>query len=66
MLHYYLGYFYDKLGRPDLAQAHLRAASAAIPDYCFPNSLDDLVVLESALVANPGDAQAHYYLGNLL
>jgi len=66
MLHYYLGYFYDKLGRPDLAQAHLRAASAAIPDYCFPNNLDDLVVLESALVANPGDAQAHYYLGNLL
>src|SRR5258707_11230182 len=64
MLHYYLGYFYDKLGRPDLAQAHLRAASAATPDYCFPNSLDDLVVLESALVANPGDAQAHYYLGN--
>ena len=66
MLHYYLGYFYDKLGRPDLAQAHLRAASAATPDYCFPNSLDDLVVLESALSANPGDAQAHYYLGNLL
>src|SRR5258706_9242690 len=66
MLHYYLGYFYDKLKRPDLAQAHLRAASAATPDYCFPNNLDDLIVLESALAANPGDAMAHYYMGNLL
>jgi len=66
MLHYYLGYFYEKLGRPELAQAHLRAASTATHDYCFPNSLDDLVVLESAIAANPGDAKAHYYLGNLL
>ena len=66
MLHYYLGYFYEKLGRPELAQAHLRAASMATPDYCFPNSLNDLVVLESAIAANPGDAKAHYYLGNLL
>lgn len=66
MLHYYLGYLYDKLGRPDLAQAHKQAGSAATPDYCFPNSLDDLVVLESAVAANPSDAMAHYYLGNLL
>ena len=66
MLYYYLGYLYEKLGQPDLAQAYLRAASVATPDYCFPNSLDDLVVLESAIAANPGDAKAHYYLGNLL
>jgi tetratricopeptide (TPR) repeat protein len=66
MLHYYLGYFYEKLGRLELARAHLRTASTATPDYCFPNSLDDLVVLESAIAAHPGDAKAHYYLGNLL
>ena len=66
MLHYYLGYHYEKLGRAELAEAHLQEARAATPDYCFPNSLEDLVVLESALAANPGDAKAHYYLGNLL
>ncbi|GAC1343758.1 MAG: DUF5107 domain-containing protein [Ktedonobacteraceae bacterium] len=66
LLHYYLAYLYAKLERPDLAQAHQQAASAATPDYCFPNSLDDLLVLESAIAANPGDARAHYYLGNLL
>src|SRR5260370_30373978 len=66
MLYYYLGYLYEKLGQPDLAQAYLRAASVATSDYCFPNSLDDLIALERAIAANPGDAKAHYYLGNLL
>ena len=66
MVHYYLGYLYEKLGRLELAQSERQAASAANPDYCFPNSLDDLIVLESAIAANPDDAKAHYYLGNLL
>src|SRR6266550_3750395 len=65
MLHYYLGYFYEKLGRPELAQAHLRAASTATPDYCFPNSLDDLVVLESAIASTPVDARVFYELDQL-
>lgn len=66
MVHYYLGYCYRQLGQTELAQAHEQAGSQAKPDYCFPNSLDDLLVLESALAANPLDAKAHYYLGNLL
>ncbi|HEY7419586.1 MAG TPA: tetratricopeptide repeat protein, partial [Ktedonobacteraceae bacterium] len=66
MVHYYLGYLYEKLERPDLAQFHRRAGSTATPDYCFPNNLDDLIVLERAIAAHPGDARAHYYLGNLL
>jgi tetratricopeptide (TPR) repeat protein len=66
MVHYYLGYFYEKLKSADLAQAYRQAGSAASADYCFPNSLDDLFVLESAIAANAGDAKAHYYLGNLL
>ena len=66
MLHYYLGYLYEKLGQADLAQVHLSAADVATPDYCFPNSLDDLIMLEYALTANPHAAKAHYYLGNLL
>ncbi len=66
MLHYYLGYLYEKLGNFTLAQAYRQAASTASPAYCFPNSLDDLLVLETAIAAHPDDAKAHYYLGNLL
>ncbi len=66
MLHYYLDYFYEKLGCSDIMQEHVQAANAVTADYCFPNSLDDLIVLERAIDTNPGDAMAHYYLGNLL
>ena len=66
MVHYYLSYFYEKLGRSDLTLSHRQAARNASPDYCFPNSLDDLIVLEHAIAADANDAKAHYYLGNLL
>ena len=36
------------------------------PDYCFPNRLEELIVLETAIAARPNDARAPYYLGNLL
>ena len=41
-------------------------ARAAPPTYCFPHRLRELQALEAALAANPDDARAHYYLGNLL
>src|SRR5258706_11458094 len=40
MLHYYLGYFYQKLEHPKIAQVHRRAARTAPLDYCFPHTLD--------------------------
>ena len=66
MVYYYLGYFYEKMGHAELARFYRQAGSAASADYCFPNSLDDLLVLESAIAANASDARAHYYLGSLL
>ncbi|MDO8544447.1 MAG: DUF5107 domain-containing protein [Opitutaceae bacterium] len=49
------------------AAAEARAiARAASPDYCFPARLEEICVLEAALLAEPGDARARYYLGNLL
>ena len=36
------------------------------PDYCFPARLDEIAILEAAVRANPRDARAPYYLGNLL
>jgi tetratricopeptide (TPR) repeat protein len=35
-------------------------------DYVFPFRVETVKVLEAAMQANPGDARAPYYLGNLL
>ncbi|WP_339819449.1 DUF5107 domain-containing protein [Paenibacillus sp. FSL R7-0216] len=64
MLHYTLAYAHERAGRGELAALHRQAGAAAPADYCFPNSLTDLLVLQSAIVADPSDAKAHYYLGN--
>ena len=45
---------------------HLVAAEASSPDYCFPARLEEIRVLQHAIAANPRDARAAYYLGNLL
>lgn len=64
MLHYALGYIYERAGEPELAQLYRKAGNAAAPDYCFPNSLFDLLVLENAALADPMDDKALYFLGN--
>jgi tetratricopeptide (TPR) repeat protein len=66
MSHYTLGYLYEQTGDPKKAKIHREAAQAAISDYCFPNSLFDLIVLQSAVTARQEDDKAHYYLGNWL
>jgi tetratricopeptide (TPR) repeat protein len=48
------------------ARRHLSAAAKASPDYCFPARLEEIHVLRFAIAANPRDARAPYYLGNLL
>ncbi len=47
------------------AEAYRRAAETA-PDYCFPSRLEDLLLFEKAIAANPKDARAAYYVGNWL
>jgi len=66
MVYYYLGYFAEKQGRGEQAAGYYRQAAAAASDYCFPFQLEAGDALRAAIQANPGDARAHYYLGNLL
>lgn len=49
----------------EAARALLDAAARS-PLYCFPNRLEDILVLEYAVRTNPLDSRAPYYLGNLL
>ena len=66
MMFYALGQFAENLGEAESAAKYRARGAAASPDYCFPARIEDMLALESALRANPGDARAHYYLGNLL
>jgi tetratricopeptide (TPR) repeat protein len=65
LVHYTLGWLYQKLGDSKSALKEFKLAAALPPDYCFPSRLEEIVILESAMCANPADARAPYYLGNL-
>jgi tetratricopeptide (TPR) repeat protein len=54
------------LGNHGLAEHHLEAAVDASPDYCFPNTLDHLDLLQYAIKLRPDSSRFNYYLGNLL
>ncbi len=66
LVHYYLGYLYDRLGDPEGADRRFRKAAEMSPDYCFPFRLETGGVLREALRRQPEDARAWHYLGNLL
>ena len=66
MIFYALGYFDEILGDTTRARAAYSEAARATPDYCFPNRIEELLILETAIVINPTDSRAKYYLGNFL
>ncbi len=66
MIHYCLGYAYAKQGRAEQALAAYGRAAKMPIDFCFPFRLEEMEILQAALCANPDDARASYYLGNLL
>lgn len=62
---YYLGWLCGQSGADKAAAAHYRRAAQMPRDYCFPARIEEIAILEAALRANPRDAAASYYLGNL-
>jgi tetratricopeptide (TPR) repeat protein len=64
MVLYYLGHFAGLMQDSVAASQWYTKAAAAHPDYCFPNRMEDVPVLQAALAAHAHDAKAHYYLGN--
>lgn len=65
LIAYYQGFYQLKNGSAELAGKYFHEAAQASPDYCFPQRLEELEILESALKINPQDSKAWYYLGNL-
>ncbi len=55
-----------QLGAAEASEQAFSEAAAVSTAYVFPNRLEELQVLESAVAANPHDSRAPLYLGNLL
>jgi tetratricopeptide (TPR) repeat protein len=66
MVYYYLGDFAERLGATAKAADYRRVATAVAPTYVFPFQSEAIGVLQRAIVADPSDSRAPYYLGNLL
>ncbi|RXK56583.1 DUF5107 domain-containing protein [Oleiharenicola lentus] len=65
LIGYYRGWLLHRLGRKSESRRTLRAAAQASPDYCFPARPEEIAILQHAIDANPRDARAPFYLGNL-
>lgn len=65
LLYYTLGYYQARKGDRQKALEYYAMAGTRPHDYCFPFREEMTEVLGDALKADPGDAKALYYLGNL-
>jgi tetratricopeptide (TPR) repeat protein len=66
LISYYRAWLSSLLSYKSESRRHLAAAAKASPDYCFPARLEEIAILQHALAAEPRDARAPFYLGNLL
>lgn len=65
MLHYLKAYAYVKKGDSDGARFCVAAGDTLSTDYCFPNRVEEIAVLENAIALRPESPNAYFYLGNL-
>jgi len=65
MFWYTLSWLASSLGLEQESNQHLAQAESASPLYCFPARLEEMIVLEDAILRNSSSARANYYLGNL-
>lgn len=61
---YYLGWFAYQSGNAQKAKAYFNEGSEKQPDFVFPNRLEEVLILQTAMLLNPSDYKAWYYLGN--
>lgn len=64
MVRYFIGYCWLQRGDLNGARGAFEQAAQLSPDYCFPQQLESVVALKSAMQVNPRDMRAPYYLGN--
>ncbi|WP_455672978.1 DUF5107 domain-containing protein [Phocaeicola sp.] len=63
--YYAMGYFYScKGGENAKALEYYRKAEKEDHAYCFPNRIEEVLILQDAMRVNPDGAKAAYSLGN--
>ncbi|MCC8102036.1 MAG: DUF5107 domain-containing protein, partial [Clostridiales bacterium] len=62
---YYQGFLYGKMEAEARAKQCCQRAEEAPSDYCFPNRIEEIEILEYAVRILETAPMAHYYLGNL-
>ncbi|MBS1815073.1 MAG: DUF5107 domain-containing protein [Acidobacteria bacterium] len=65
MLLYALARVHRALGDHKRAEETAQQSASARPDYCFPNRLDEMTLLEKTLREHPEDHRAAFYLGTM-
>ncbi len=66
MCFYYIGCLNQRMGKEAEAAEAFRKGEAAPFEYCFPNRVEEIAVLTTAIDILDAAPMAHYYLGNLL
>ena len=64
MAYYAMGYSSSLLGDTEAAMSYYKRAEVMSPEYCFPNKLEEVLMLQDAIKLNVDSAKANYYLGN--
>ncbi len=66
MVYYLLGWLASDSGDEQKARQLYEKAAGMSPDKCFPNRIEEVVILEDAIRLCPDDHHAPYYLGNFM
>ncbi len=66
MIYYYMAYCAKYMGHMEYAISLSKKAAELPADYCFPNRLKSVEIINLVQELNPEDSKASYYLGNLL
>lgn len=61
---YYKAWLIYNTGNTEKATELYKQAANQNPDGCFPNKIEEVLILQKAIELNPADAKANYYLGN--
>src|SRR6185312_5950357 len=65
ILKYLLAAIYREMGDASAADSAHAQAVAAAPQYCFPNRLEEMQLLQDGMALRSGDTRAAFYLGTM-
>lgn len=64
MITYFEAWYHEQNNNLESAKHCYQLAQTMPMDYCFPNRLEEVLVLQAAITHNAKDTMATYYLGN--